>query len=312
MSNYNNAELIYSHSRAKMLDNCQRAYYFNYYGSVGGWRQDATQRTKQIYKLKQLQGLNAILGEAIHAAITQLIINPAMNDLDFKRIINKTIHLSYRNSLDKKQEWLNNHKLFKMLMEIYYFGQIKMETQQAIIDKIEACRTNLCKCKSLFEITSGSNILTIDELKEYAVNGHKTLVRIDALYQTKNTGEYVVVDWKSGKGSAEEIEQVLLYVYMVHKALNVPVEAIEARLEYLLSGDSASFRFNAQDMQFAEKIIVEDINKMQKCLLDVDKNVPLPEVYFPMNKSSRCKYCNYQELCLSNIDLHNNSLAAIS
>jgi hypothetical protein len=195
-----------------------------------------------------------------------------------------------------------------MLYEIYYYGQIDMKTQQAVIDKIECCSTNLPNCKSLSEILNDSKILTIDELKECSINGHKVFVKIDALYQKAN-GDYIVVDWKTGKGSAEEVEQILLYVFYVHKTFRIPVDSIEARLEYLVSGDIASYRFSNQDMICAERIIEDDIVKMRKYLIDGNKNVPFPEVYFTTNKSSRCKYCNYQELCFSSSELQNNSLA---
>lgn len=52
------------------------------------------------------------------------------------------------------------------------------------------------------------------------------------------------------------------------------------------------------DMEMAEKIINNGIRKMQKYLFDREKNIPLPEAYFPQNRSSKCKYCNYREICL--------------
>ena len=70
-----------------------------------------------------------------------------------------------------------------MIQEIYYFGEVKLETQQKIVEKIEACGANLSNCKSLSEIKSDSVILTVDELKEFTFNGYKTFVKVDALYK---------------------------------------------------------------------------------------------------------------------------------
>ena len=153
-------------------------------------------------------------------------------------------------------------------------------------------------CKSLAEIKSeSSTIITIDELKEFDFNGVKSYVKIDALYQNENTQQFIVVDWKSGKGNEIEVEQLLLYVYFVHKMYTIPAQEIEARLEYLADGDCASYRFTDNDMQIAEEIINSDIKKMQRYLFDKERNIPLPEAYFPANESSKCKYCNYIELC---------------
>ena len=294
-------EITYSYSRAKMLDACARSYYYNYYGSAGGWRQDAAQRTKQVYRLKKLQGLNALVGEAIHTSVAQLIVNPEFAKKDFKRLVNKTIRESYRNSLSKRKEWLEDTKLFTMMQEVYYNGEVEPDTQKKIIEKIKSCIEHLDSCETMKEIKESGDIITLDELKEFTYNNCKTYVKIDALYQNKNNDEIVVVDWKTGKGGEVEVEQLLLYVFFVHKMYTIPVELIEARLEYLEDGDSASYRFTEQDMKMAEAIVNKGISRMQNYMFDKDKNIPMPEEYFAKNQSSRCKYCNYRELCYENI-----------
>ena len=297
MSTSKYTDLTYSYSRAKMLDTCARSYYFSYYASSGGWRQDAAQKNKQIYRLKKLQGLNSIVGVAIHTAITGLIVNPNLARIDFKRRTNQKIRESYRNSMARKDEWIQDPKLFLMIQEIYYCGEVTLETQLKIIDKIDACGEHLGSCRSLNEIRHGADIVTVDELKDFTYNGCKTYVKVDALYQSRDTGHFIVVDWKTGKGSEIEVEQLLLYVFFMHKMYDIPVEAIEARLEYLVDGDCASYRFTSHDMEMAEKIISSGIRKMQKYLFDKEKNIPMPETYFPQNKSSKCNYCNYLEVC---------------
>jgi CRISPR/Cas system-associated exonuclease Cas4 (RecB family) len=291
------AEMTYSYSRSKMLDTCARSYYYNYYASNGGWRQEAAQRTKLIYRLKKLQALNSVVGVAIHSSITDLIVNSNLTNKDFKRLTNTKIRECYSNSLTKKEEWIRDPKIFQMIQEVYFFGKVDILTQQKVIEKIEACAGNLIKCKSLAEIKSDSVILTIDELKDFVISGCKAFVKIDALYQKRDTGEFIVVDWKSGKGSEIEVEQLLLYVYFVHKMYDLPVELIEARLEYMLDGDCASYRFTSADMMMAERIINNDINKMQKYLFNAKKNIPQPETYFTANMSAKCRYCNFQEVC---------------
>lgn len=301
MSNKQYPDITYSYSRAKMLKACERSYYYNYYGSFGGGRKDAPQKTKLIYTLKQLQGLQSVVGEAIHAAIATLIVNPELSWSDFKRSVNKKIQNSYRNSISRRVEWMDDPKLFTMMQEVYYFGEVKLETQASVINKIDACGKNLRNCKSLSDIRANSIIYTIDDLKEFDFNGIRTYIKVDALYQQPISNEFVVVDWKIGKGCSMELEQLLLYVFFIQKIYGIPIEAIEARLEYLEDGDCASYRFNQQDMLMAEEIVANDIRYMQKYLFDVASNAPLPEVYFKTNKSSKCKSCNYHALCFESV-----------
>ncbi|NOZ64350.1 MAG: hypothetical protein GXO71_05370, partial [Caldiserica bacterium] len=41
-------EFSWSKSRDIIFRECPRKYYFNYYGSWGGWKFDAPERTRQI------------------------------------------------------------------------------------------------------------------------------------------------------------------------------------------------------------------------------------------------------------------------
>lgn len=295
--NINNyPEMTYSYSRQKELNACPRRYFYNYYLSAGGWRKDADEKNKQAYRLKKLQPLNSVVGVAIHTAITQRIINPNSTNYDFKKLVNKIIRESHRNSLTKRDEWFKNPNLFNMMQEVYYYGEIEPQVRQKVIEKIDACVAHVESCKSLLEIArEDTNIASIDELQEFAFDNYKTYIKIDALYQTG--GEYKVVDWKTSKGNDLEVEQLLLYVFFVHKMCRIPVESIEARLEYLVTGDCASYRFTNYDMEMAEEIVMRGVCEMRNYLFDKDKNIPLPEIYFQQNKSSKCRNCNYKEIC---------------
>jgi hypothetical protein len=122
-----------------------------------------------------------------------------------------------------------------------------------------------------------------------------TYVKCDAVYE-KN-GRLTIVDWKTGNGSESDLEQVLLYVFLVSRLYTVPVEQIEARLEYLYDGDCAIYNFNCKDMEYAEEIIKSGIIDLQSCLSNPEKGIPFPEIYFQQNKSTKCRFCNFREIC---------------
>ena len=95
--------MTYSYSRSKMLDTCARSYYYSYYASKNGWRQDFSQRTKLIYRLKKLQSVNSIVGVGIYSAITNLIVNPSLTKQNFKRSTNTKIYVTTEIHLQKKR-----------------------------------------------------------------------------------------------------------------------------------------------------------------------------------------------------------------
>jgi len=59
-------EFSWSKSRDEIFRTCPRQYYFNYYGYWGGWEQNAPERTRQIYILKNLQNRYSWKGDRVH------------------------------------------------------------------------------------------------------------------------------------------------------------------------------------------------------------------------------------------------------
>jgi len=56
----------WSASRDRTFQQCHRQYWFNYYGSWGGWEEDAEPRTRELWILKQLQSRYMWLGDLVH------------------------------------------------------------------------------------------------------------------------------------------------------------------------------------------------------------------------------------------------------
>ena len=55
MADFKN-EFSWSYSRDNLFQECKREYYYNYYGSWGGWEKNkADEITRTLYVLKNLQ-----------------------------------------------------------------------------------------------------------------------------------------------------------------------------------------------------------------------------------------------------------------
>ena len=80
----------WSVSRDNLFRECLRKYYFSYYGYWGGWQQDAPERTRMIYILKQLKNRPIWIGQVVHSCIARSLQNLSRGVplLDLQEILN--------------------------------------------------------------------------------------------------------------------------------------------------------------------------------------------------------------------------------
>ena len=100
-------EFSWSKSRDEIFRTCPRQYYFNYYAFWGGWQQNADERTKQIYILKNLKNRYLWKGDHIHRCIKHTLKNlqRGIAVLDVDEIISITIDKmrdDFRSSKNKR------------------------------------------------------------------------------------------------------------------------------------------------------------------------------------------------------------------
>ena len=67
-------ELTWSASRASMFQSCPRKYYYNYYGSWGGWDKKADEKTKLLYILKNVKPMILWAGSIVHDTIKDSLL----------------------------------------------------------------------------------------------------------------------------------------------------------------------------------------------------------------------------------------------
>ena len=62
-------DFSWSKSRHEKLAECERAYFFQYYRSWGGWEQRAPEEVKTLFGLKKLHSRFTWAGSAVHGAV---------------------------------------------------------------------------------------------------------------------------------------------------------------------------------------------------------------------------------------------------
>ena len=102
-----------------------------------------------------------------------------------------------------------------------------------------------------------------DSLKIYS--------KIDLLYKDYD-GYYVIVDWKTGRPSESDKEQLLVYAWYVIEQYGVHYSRIKGRLEYLLDGHAEEIIFKNEDIQYIRSKVLNDLKIINYYLEDAILN----------------------------------------
>lgn len=296
---YSKTEINWSFSRMKMLSECQRKYFYNYYLYNGGWLADADERKRQAYRLKKLQNIYMLFGTAVHSTIKELLAGKFTPDesIILQRRIGSEIKAYYNESVNGKNYFIKHPNQSKMLSEVYYDNDIpdilKQKTNENVMKFSKAIFENLY---SVSKISEGHQIIELDELKSFEFENQFTcFLKIDLLTKDES-GKYYVYDWKTGKYNDEHPIQLLAYAFFVSRQYGISPEQIECKLCYWETDDVISFTFTNSDFAMFEERLALDFHQMQGYLQNISENTPRSEEWFERS-GHNCKTCNFREMC---------------
>lgn len=286
---------------------CPRKYAYDYYVSHNGWlNYDVHPLSKQAYRLKKLLTLPILFGQITHE-IADMIIKafltkkyiPTIDELI--QIGRNKLNQAYLDSRDRYDYWYEKPNHYKMLFEMYYDGELDQEKVVDYRERLRIVLTNLIKSKTYQDITRRHHTMRFNQSEEFRyliVDDVKVFVVLDLLYRDIEQGKWIIVDWKTGKESDDDRNQLALYALYLRKTFNVDVHDIEVRNEYLLTGTQKNYIVNENDIERVYKQIRSSIHLMKKYQMDILTNEPVPLENFEQTEYlNRCIRCNYKELC---------------
>ncbi|WP_173918406.1 PD-(D/E)XK nuclease family protein [Halobacillus sp. Marseille-Q1614] len=301
-------ELSWSLSRHKTMLTCLRKYAYDYYVSHNGWLADANTLARQTYRLKKITNLEMHFGSVVHDLIYQIIQRVLQNkEIPSEELVVDEIrhHLNrgFIESTKKEHLWQHRPKHYTMLHEIYY-----SQTNTLPAGKIEKITERLhTTVKNFYASTSFADVLNkkdmrfleSEKFRYMMINGVKIFIVMDLVYKDLKNNRWVIVDWKTGKSSEEDRNQLALYALYLKQKYNIDsLEVIVIRNEYLLDGTSVEHTLTEHDVMNVQRLYNISIEHMQSLLADESKNAPKPLDSFPMQTNPKiCAMCNYQELC---------------
>ncbi|WP_315794749.1 PD-(D/E)XK nuclease family protein [Paenibacillus sp. BIC5C1] len=292
----------YSQSRASMFDECLRKYYYHYYGAHNGWKaESADEMQVRLYRLKQLSNLYLVFGDLAHRMCESAVRSreegkdkPREHFLE--QTMRKLLNQAYVESMDQDQ-WRLDPKNRVMLSEMYYGDDTLSDRIATIKERASACVGNLYQTLTWEDLSRAStDILEIEKWDTMMLHDTRVYVKMDLLYRRSN-GNIVIVDWKTGKED-DFSDQLMLYASYVREHYRVPLEQIELRVEYLLTGTHREFTATEEDILKVEENVGRYIAEMRSCVDDEYYNRPKDVSYFtPMPSRRACRDCNFREVC---------------
>lgn len=294
-------DFSWSYSRHKTFIHCKRQYYYTYYGSHNGWLQNSDATAKLLFRLKKMQTLPLAFGEILHdilaKAMTFLIKYGELPQTEeMIQYAKKALNIKYQTSTKQQHLWIKRPSKHPIFQELYYFKQLDTAAIQyyntllpriihhfMMSPTVKDCAAQIVEVKQLEDF----NYMMLQDIKVYVV--------LDFLYVKDHI--WHITDWKTGKPSEDDREQLMLYAHYVHLHYGVPYDNIQLHIEYLAQGTTTSFHVDAYLLNNILYTFKQSSQHMKGYMADIIQNEPLDVIDFEQTKTTQCQHCNYYELC---------------
>ena len=292
-------EFSWSKSRHGKLEECPRQYYYQYYGSWGGWERDAPQAVRDLYVLKKLTTRPAWAGSSVHDAVKRVLtaLKDGGGPPSPERVIAET-RARMRAQFRESREGLYRVRKAFGLLEHEYAEPVSDAEWRDNWELVERCLAAFFGSRwlTLAAALPPERWLPIDELGSFPFEGTKIFAAPDFAYRTADGGA-VVVDWKTGQQRESDREQLLGYAMYARDTWGVPLERLECRVVYLPSAHEDEVRIGEAEIEAFAGRMRESIARMKALLDDPSGNVARLE-RFPASGGERaCQRCPFRRPC---------------
>ncbi|PBB07114.1 PD-(D/E)XK nuclease family protein [Salimicrobium humidisoli] len=299
-------ELSWSIARHNTLMTCARKYVYHYYTSHNGWISNIDSLQHQAYRLKKITNLEMCFGSIVHETVEKAVAHyrttgELPGEDKMKNYIRQKLNLAYRDSYHREYNWWRRPKGYTMLHEVYYGNAIPEEKIDKIKYRLDTVLKNFLSSPTFRDMldTENTDFVESEKFRYLLIDGVKVWVVMDLLYYHHQSGKWVIVDWKTGKQTEEDRNQLALYaMYVQHTFPVESLDEITIRNEYLLDGSTEEHKLTEEEIVRVQDMFNLSLREMEEYMEDREKNIPKPITSFPMQQNRRiCASCNFQELC---------------
>ncbi len=293
-------EFSWSRSRDATFQECRRRYYFQYYGSWGGWNAGVDPRTREIYILKQLKSRQMWAGEVVHRCIQRSLENlrSGIEPLPEDRVIAMTLD-------QMRLEWSRSRKgvyhaqpKATALFEHEYKVDVADEVWKENAQHVENCLHTFYQSE-IFRDLSGltrEDWIEVEDLSNFFLEGTKVFVKLDCA--CRRDGKTWIYDWKTGRRDDQENSlQLACYALYAQEKWGISPEDLRV-LEFHLATDRLmEFQVTSANLKRVREYMLGSIRDMRELWSEDGINQVDGDACSLTEERWRCKNCNYKRLC---------------
>jgi hypothetical protein len=295
-------EFSWSKSRDALFNTCLRAYYYHYYGSWNGWRYDAPADARELYVMKNLQGLATWRGAAVHDVVRQVVEGLARGQAvpveQALSLLRERMRRDFEDS--RKGRYRRRPNRICGLLEHYYDAAVEDESLGEITVQAEGAVKRLYGTRSyqtMLELGS-SGIVECENLQSVTMAGSKVWVSPDVVLRHPD-GAMTIVDWKTGASSGAEETRLQLAIYGLYavRAYGASPQQLLGVEENLRLGEEHVYPLKDWVLDEARRYAEDSMHRMQALLHDRENNVALLRDFPMTDELARCMGCRFRRAC---------------
>lgn len=286
------AEWSWSISRHDCFYSCPRKYALQYY---------AAQESPEIKRLKGLSSVPMWAGNVVHD-FCEAFLRSSRTTIPTPEEQDKLIRQVTHGQMP--QDWRFSEagtKRFR-LWEHEYNTLPTKEEKLTIVGLVTRAMRNFFNGSILAEVMAvgRQNILAVEDMTSYVVDGTKIYVKMDLAYRRPN---YTVriVDWKTGRtiGSSNQTQLAGYAIYALDKGWAEKPEDITTTLSYLVHGEEGvkDQVMTAKTIEKARNFILTSVGAMRSKLEDPRNNLAVIENFAQTKSRWTCKTCPFIKVC---------------
>ncbi len=297
-------EFTWSKSRHEKFEDCLRAYFYQYYGSWGGWDAPLGSPTRELYVLKKLSSRWQWAGSVVHDALKQML-DRARRTGEFRPLDDLLSRVRQRARMEwstsrEKSYWREPSRAVG-LVEHEYAEPVPSQEWKRIWDEvIEGSLRSFYASEAFARVqaTPRERWLAVDELDSWTFEGTKIWVAVDFAFADAD-GVVHVVDWKTGRERGVDHTQVGIYALYAQQKWRVPADAVTGELVYLAgpAADRVTVRVDPPALASCQDQMRRSIASMQARLEDPARNVAALSRFPQHDDRDHCRRCPFRRPC---------------